>query len=85
MVTEKRHIHVGGQDGIAPMCIGDGALLVIAGPCVIESHKRTVHIARSLRDVCARVGLPFVFKASLVDRNTTAKFGSQEWPRKGHK
>ena len=72
MVTEKRHIHVGGQDGIAPMCIGDGALLVIAGPCVIESHKRTVHIARSLRDVCARVGLPFVFKASFDKANRTS-------------
>ncbi len=54
------------------MCIGDGALVVIAGPCVIESQERTFHIARTLKALCARVGLPFIFKASFDKANRTS-------------
>ncbi len=47
-------------------------LLVIAGPCVIESRELCMEIARTTRDVCAHLGLPFVFKASFDKANRTS-------------
>ena len=57
---------------IAPISIGNGELVVIAGPCVIESEVRTDRIARGLQEACARVGLPFIFKASFDKANRTS-------------
>ena len=72
---EISQIQVGGRDGIGPISIGNGELVVIAGPCVIESEERTDRIALSLQDVCARVGLPFIFKASFDKANRTSLDG----------
>lgn len=53
--------------------VGTGRpLLVIAGPCVIEGGQMCLDIARALRDACADVGLPFVFKASFDKANRTS-------------
>ena len=53
--------------------VGAGrALLVIAGPCVIEGGQMCLDIARALRDACGRLGLPFVFKASFDKANRTS-------------
>jgi len=51
---------------------GNRPLLVIAGPCVIESEKLCVQIARHLRQVCSTLGLPYVFKASFDKANRTS-------------
>jgi 2-dehydro-3-deoxyphosphooctonate aldolase (KDO 8-P synthase) len=69
---QASQILVGGRDGIGPISIGDGALVVIAGPCVIESEERTYGIAGSLQTICAQVGLPLIFKASFDKANRTA-------------
>lgn len=58
---------------IAQASIGAGGpLLVIAGPCVIEDEQVVMHTARTMRDVCARLGLPFVFKSSYDKGNRTS-------------
>ena len=60
-------IHCGG------LSIGGGSqLLLIAGPCVIESESHAVEIALAVRDVARRVGLPYVFKASYDKANRTS-------------
>ncbi len=51
---------------------GDGRLLVIAGPCVIEDEGIALDIARELKAVCERLDLPFVFKASFDKSNRTS-------------
>jgi 2-dehydro-3-deoxyphosphooctonate aldolase (KDO 8-P synthase) len=57
----------------AGLTIGGGApLVVIAGPCVIESEGHAVETALALRDIAARVGLPLVFKASYDKANRTS-------------
>lgn len=48
------------------------ALLVIAGPCVIEDESTTVAIARELADIGRRLDLPLVFKASYDKANRTS-------------
>jgi len=53
--------------------VGPGLpLLVIAGPCVIESETLCIEIAQALRQACDRLGLPFVFKASFDKANRTS-------------
>ena len=52
--------------------IGGGSLVLIAGPCVIESEAHAVETALALRDVARRAGLPFIFKASYDKANRTS-------------
>jgi 2-dehydro-3-deoxyphosphooctonate aldolase (KDO 8-P synthase) len=55
------------------VAIGGGApLVLIAGPCVIESEGHAVAMAGALADIARRVGLPFVFKASYDKANRTS-------------
>jgi 2-dehydro-3-deoxyphosphooctonate aldolase (KDO 8-P synthase) len=65
-------IQLGGDGAVARCAIGGGALVVIAGPCVIESAQQTLDLAETLKSACARVGLPFVFKASFDKANRTS-------------
>ncbi len=53
--------------------IGDRQpLFLIAGPCVIESEELVMRVARELKDVTARLGVPYVFKASFDKANRTS-------------
>jgi len=47
-------------------------LALIAGPCVIESAAHAEELAAAVRDAAARVGTPFVFKASFDKANRTS-------------
>jgi 2-dehydro-3-deoxyphosphooctonate aldolase (KDO 8-P synthase) len=53
--------------------IGDGRpLLLIAGPCVIESEAQALAHARKVKALAARHGVPVVFKASFDKANRTS-------------
>jgi 2-dehydro-3-deoxyphosphooctonate aldolase (KDO 8-P synthase) len=57
----------------AGLTVGGGApLLLIAGPCVIESETHAVETALQVRDIAVRVGVPYVFKASYDKANRTS-------------
>ena len=51
---------------------GGPRLLVIAGPCVIESADLCLRVAAHLREACAARALPFVFKASYRKANRSS-------------
>ena len=51
----------------------DQPLLVIAGPCVIESETLVHEVAGRLREITQRLGLPFVFKSSFDKANRSSK------------
>ncbi len=58
---------------IGPVTIGGGApLALIAGPCVIENETHTRNMATAIRDIAARAGVPFIFKASYDKANRTS-------------
>jgi 2-dehydro-3-deoxyphosphooctonate aldolase (KDO 8-P synthase) len=58
---------------IGSLAIGRGQrLLLIAGPCVIESEALTLEIAKRLAEIAARLSLPLVFKASFDKANRTS-------------
>jgi 2-dehydro-3-deoxyphosphooctonate aldolase (KDO 8-P synthase) len=52
------------------------AMVIIAGPCVIESADQCLAIARHVRGICAELGLGYVFKASFdkANRSSSASF-----------
>jgi 2-dehydro-3-deoxyphosphooctonate aldolase (KDO 8-P synthase) len=53
--------------------IGDGCpLALIGGPCVIESEDFTLRMAEQIQAICARHGIPFIFKASFDKANRTS-------------
>ena len=50
--------------------IGRGSpLVLIAGPCVIESESSCLAVARQLKDMTAKLGVPFIFKSSFDKAN----------------
>jgi len=51
---------------------GGGPLVLIAGPCVIESPERTLRIATGLAQACRAAGVPWIFKASFDKANRTS-------------
>jgi 2-dehydro-3-deoxyphosphooctonate aldolase (KDO 8-P synthase) len=53
--------------------VGDGhPLVLIAGPCVIESEAHALSLAAAIAAVAARHRVPFVFKASYDKANRTS-------------
>ena len=47
-------------------------LFLIAGPCVVESEKISMEIAKRLIDITSRLKIPFIFKASYKKANRTS-------------
>ena len=47
-------------------------LILIAGPCVIESERLCLRVAESLRQTCQKLGVTYVFKASFDKANRTS-------------
>jgi 2-dehydro-3-deoxyphosphooctonate aldolase (KDO 8-P synthase) len=55
------------------LTVGAGApLLLIAGPCVIESESHAIDTAQAVRDIARRAGVQYVFKASYDKANRTS-------------
>lgn len=53
--------------------IGAGKpLVIIAGPCVIESREAALRHAERLKEIADRVGTPYIFKASYDKANRSA-------------
>jgi 2-dehydro-3-deoxyphosphooctonate aldolase (KDO 8-P synthase) len=58
---------------VGPLRIGGARPFVfIGGPCVIESREHALRHAAALRDITARVGVPFIFKSSFDKANRTS-------------
>ncbi len=51
----------------------DRPLLIIAGPCVIESETLTQEVAGRLQAITTALGLPFVFKCSFDKANRSSQ------------
>ena len=58
---------------VGPVLIGEGRpLALLAGPCVIESERHTIRLAEAIREICARLSFPFIFKASFDKANRSS-------------
>jgi 2-dehydro-3-deoxyphosphooctonate aldolase (KDO 8-P synthase) len=45
---------------------------LIAGPCVIESEQLQMDVAGQLKEICASLGIPFIFKSSFDKANRSS-------------
>jgi 2-dehydro-3-deoxyphosphooctonate aldolase (KDO 8-P synthase) len=50
----------------------DQPLFLIAGPCVVESRELQVETAGRLKELCGRLGIPFIFKSSYDKANRSS-------------
>ncbi len=61
------------QPGDQPIMVGkDQQLLLIGGPCALESEELARLVAGTMQDICNRIGLSYVFKASFDKANRTS-------------
>jgi 2-dehydro-3-deoxyphosphooctonate aldolase (KDO 8-P synthase) len=51
---------------------GRRELVLIAGPCVIESPAHVIALGHAIQEIAARVGMPYIFKASFDKANRTS-------------
>ena len=56
---------------------GEAPLLIIAGPCVIETKEETLQIAETVQAICKESEVGFVFKASFDKANRTSVHSSR--------
>jgi len=58
------------QVSLGNIKIGQGSkLILIAGPCVIESEGSCLNIAKRIKDITSGLGVPFIFKSSFDKAN----------------
>ena len=50
----------------------DRPLFLIAGPCVVESEQLALDTAGELKEICARLGVPFIYKSSFDKANRSS-------------
>ena len=50
----------------------DQPFFLIAGPCTAESEQLCVDIAGQMKDICSRLGIPYIFKASYDKANRSS-------------
>jgi len=71
-MTSSNVVEIGGGD-VPRLRVGAGEpLLLIAGPCVIESAESCLEQAKAVAEIARDAGWPFVFKASFDKANRTS-------------
>lgn len=51
---------------------GGGSLSFLLGPCVVESSQHALFMAQEIRDICAHVGVEFIYKSSFDKANRSS-------------
>jgi len=57
---------------IGEVTVGGPELVLIAGPCVIESEELALQTAEEIRKIAERVGMPFIYKSSFLKDNRSS-------------
>ena len=52
--------------------IGGGNLFLMAGPCVLEGYERSLKIGKRTKEICQKLNLPYIFKASFDKANRSS-------------
>jgi len=65
-------VSVSCPDGSQILVGSEQPLFLIAGPCVLESEDLGHQVASTMQEICARLGISYVFKASFDKANRTS-------------
>ncbi len=49
--------------------LDSGNFFLMAGPCVVENKTMALDIGKRINDICDRLEIPFIFKASYKKAN----------------
>lgn len=74
-MTKIEHVSVGAGKTTKVVFGNDQPLVLIAGPCQLETLDHALSIAAPLAEACAKEGAGFVFKASYDKANRTSLGG----------
>ncbi|MGC9329899.1 MAG: 3-deoxy-8-phosphooctulonate synthase, partial [Candidatus Hinthialibacter sp.] len=66
-------VHPSAFDLAPGVFLGGEAMVLIAGPCVVESRDRIFYTAEKLKEITSRLNIPFVFKSSFDKANRTSR------------
>ena len=53
----------------------DQRIFLIAGTCVVESETMAVETAGTLKEICGKLGVPFIYKSSFDKANRSSRDG----------
>lgn len=60
--------------------VGQGhPLLLLAGPCVLEGYERSLMIGKTIKAICEKIGMSYIFKAS-YDKANRSSYNSFRGP-----
>ena len=68
IVEEVKKVKIGNKFEIG----GNNRFTLIAGPCVIESEELVMEVAEKVKDICDRLGINYIFKASFDKANRSS-------------
>lgn len=68
MLTVSKEIEISSKDKIG----GSNPLFLIGGPCVIESEKHALFMAKEIKKVCTKLRISYIFKASYDKANRSS-------------
>ncbi|MEQ1765586.1 MAG: 3-deoxy-8-phosphooctulonate synthase, partial [Pyrinomonadaceae bacterium] len=57
---------------VGDVSFGSGNLSFLLGPCVVESYDHALKMATSIKEICERVGVGFVYKSSFDKANRSS-------------
>ncbi|QOR68976.1 3-deoxy-8-phosphooctulonate synthase [Cytobacillus suaedae] len=57
---------------VGNLTIDSNMFTLIAGPCVIESETQIMEVAKRMKEITGRLGIPFIFKSSFDKANRTS-------------
>ena len=52
--------------------VGDEKLVLLSGPCAVESYDICLEIASTVKEICSKLDIQYVFKASFDKANRTS-------------
>ena len=66
-MTTPRHVHIGDLE------VGnDRPLILIAGPCALESRAHALEMSQALKEITAKLGIGLIYKTSFDKANRTS-------------
>jgi len=71
-MKEVSSVNVSGPANEGFLVGDDQPLMLIGGPCALESEELAREVASTMKEICSRLGLNYVFKASFDKANRTS-------------
>lgn len=57
---------------VRDLCIGGDKLVIVAGPCALESFDESLQIGKEMKSLCEKFDFGYIFKASFDKANRTS-------------